>query len=155
MNCHHCSQEVKLWQTFCPYCGVRLLNKSFSTIAEAPVTVERQSRRQLLRKALQFVLLAITVIILASVLRLSPPQANPLTKEAVATVADASPSPIPTPEPVIIPPPAVPAPALSVQPAAKLQSIDLLVDVFGLPRTVSSSLPKTRNVTVEVKQNAF
>ena len=152
MNCHHCAQEVKLWQTFCPYCGARLQNNSFSTIAEAPVTVERQSRRQLLRKALQFVLLAITVIILASVLRLSPPQANPLPKEAAATAVAASPSPVPTPEPVIIAPPAVPAPAPSVKPAAKLQPIDLLADVFGL--TPKSSLPKTRQVTVERTKKA-
>lgn len=152
MNCHHCSHEVKLWQTFCPYCGARLQNKSFSTIAETPVTVEQQSRRQLLRKTLQFTLLAMAVIVLASVIRLSPPQANPLAKGDVTTTVTASPSPVPMPEPAIITLPPAHASTPQVKPEAKLQPIDLLADVFEIRRTAKSSLPKARNVIVESKK---
>lgn len=153
MNCHQCSQEIKLWQTFCSYCGTRLQKKSFSTIIEIPVPSEPRSRRQLLRKTLQFTILALAIIVLAGVIRLSPPQANPVIKEAAAP-ATASPSPVPTPELAAVTPPAVATPPSTpmTKSEAPLQPIDLLTDVFEFRATAKSSLPKPRQISAESKK---
>lgn len=156
MKCHHCSHEVKLWQTFCPFCGSRLQHKSFSTITEAPVTLEQQSRRQLLRKTLQLALLAITVIILASVIRISPPQANPLPPVNAASKA-ALPALVPKVEVAASPvvPAAMPAPVIppKVKAAAKLQPIDLMADVFEIRSAAKPATPKARPITVTAKKS--
>lgn len=152
MNCHHCTRDVKLWQTFCPYCGSRQLNKSFSTIAEEPIILEPQSSRQLLRKTMQFVLVALAVIVLASVFRLSPPQANPVVKEAAKPNAASSPASLPTPEPTLVAAPVVPVPKPTVQPEAKLPPIDLMADVFEIRGAAKVATPKLRNAAMAVRQ---
>jgi PEGA domain len=140
MKCHHCSHEVKLWQTFCPSCGSRQQGKSFSTIAEAPIPMEPQPRRQLLRKTLQLALLALAIIVLASVARFSPPQANPVVKD---TAALAAPTPPPAPLPVASPAPVVPLPAAPpVSAETKLSPINFLTDVMGLRPTANAAAPK-------------
>ncbi len=96
MKCQHCSREVKLWQSACPYCQNQTQPNSYSTIAEAPETLEQNSRRRLLQQVLQFSLVAVTFIALASLVRFNPPKANPLPPESLR--AAANPSPVPTPE---------------------------------------------------------
>ncbi len=156
MKCHHCTREVKLWQTFCPYCGSRLQQKSFSTITEAPVTLEQESRRKLLRKTVQFALLAVVVIVLASVIRLSPPQANPLPKAAANPTATVLPTSAPVPEvvetpvaPVVVSAPVRPPVAKS---ETKLKPIDFFADVLEMRGAAKSASPKVRNLPVDAKK---
>lgn len=141
MKCHHCSHEVKLWQTFCPSCGSRQQGKSFSTIAEAPIPMEPQPRRQLLRKTLQLALLALAIIVLASVTRFSLPQANPVVKDTAALAAPTpppAPPPIASPAPVVLPPAAPPP----VPAETKLMPINFLTEVMGLRPTAKGAAPK-------------
>lgn len=139
MKCHQCSHVVKIWQTFCPSCSIRLQSKSFSTINETPTPVEPSRQRRTLRKTLQFVLLALAVILLASAVRLGPPQANPVAKEAAKTVAVVTPTPAPTPEPEPSPIPTPPPPTVA---ETKLAPINLLTDVFGLGNTAPPATSK-------------
>jgi hypothetical protein len=153
MKCQHCSREVKLWQTSCPHCKGRLPNNSFSTMVEIPVTVEQQSRRRLLRQTLQFGLLALTIIILAGVVRLSPPQANPLSKDTLKVAAATTPGP--TPQPEVVATSVAPTPSADSAPKtteAKLQSIDLFADVLALSSSGKASIPKPRATSVEGKK---
>ncbi|MFN7928025.1 MAG: PEGA domain-containing protein [Blastocatellia bacterium] len=153
MKCHHCSREVKLWQTFCPACGNRLQGKSFSTIAEAPIVMEPQSRRQLLRKTLQFTLLALAVIVLASVIRLGPPRAHPVTKEVAKAVAPTS-QPAATPEPVASPPSAEAAPVAAPAPPPEVQlpPINFLTDVLELRSAAKTTSAKLVPVVAKTKK---
>ena len=98
MKCQHCSREIKLWQSTCPYCQNRTQSHSYSTITEATEAPEQKSRRHLLQQVLQFSLVAVTFIALASLVRFNPPKANPLPQESLRTPASTSPAPMATPE---------------------------------------------------------
>lgn len=144
MKCHQCSHVVKIWQTFCPSCGIRLQSKSFSTINETPIPAEPSRPQRTLRKTLQFALLALAVILLASAVRLGPPQANPLAKEVAKAVAVTTPTPAPTPESEPTP---VPTPTPPIIAETKLAPINLLTDVFGLGNTTKPATPKAVKTT--------
>ncbi len=98
MKCQHCAREIKLWQSACPYCQNRTQPNSYSTITEAPETREQNARRGLLQQVLQFSLVAVTFIALASFVRLNPPKANPLPPESLRASARSSPAPVAMPE---------------------------------------------------------
>ncbi len=98
MKCQNCSREIKLWQSACPYCQSRTQPNSYSTITEAPETLEQNSRRRLLQQVLQFSLVAVTFIGLASLIRFNPPKANSLPPESLRASASNSPAPVPVPE---------------------------------------------------------
>lgn len=108
MKCQHCLRAIKRWQPSCPYCRTRMKPNSYSTITEAKETLEQNSRRRLLQQVLQFALLAVALIALASLVRFNPPKANPLPQENLRTAANTAPSPIPTAAPQIEVPIAVP-----------------------------------------------
>lgn len=144
MKCHQCSHVVKIWQTFCPSCGIRLQSKSFSTINETPAPAEPSRQRRTLRKTLQFALLALAVILLASAVRLGPPQVNPVAKEAAKAVAVATPTPATTPTSEPSPVPTPPPPTVA---ETKLAPINLLTDVFGLGSTAKPAPPKAVKTT--------
>lgn len=93
MKCQHCSREIKLWQSACPYCRNRTPPNSYSTITETPEAPEQNSRRHLLQQVLQFSLVAVTFIALASLVRLNPPKAHPLPAESWRASVSSSPAP--------------------------------------------------------------
>jgi hypothetical protein len=142
MKCHYCSREVKLWQSYCPHCQGRLQKNAYSTIAETTETLEQHSRRRLVRQTLQFALLAVTLIALASVMRFSPPKASPLPNANLSVPANSVPSPAPTPEQVAqqeapSATPALPVSSATPTPVAKLA-----------PGAVVSDLPANTRVAV-------
>lgn len=98
MKCQNCSREIKLWQATCPYCRNRMPPKSYSTIAEVPETLEQHSRRRLLQRVLQFSLVAMMFIALASLIRFNPPKANPRPPENLRSAVESSPVAVPTAE---------------------------------------------------------
>lgn len=91
MKCQNCSREIKLWQATCPYCRNRMPPKSYSTITEAPETLEQHSRRRLLQRVLQFSLVAMMFIALASLIRFNPPKASPRPPENLRAAVESSP----------------------------------------------------------------
>ena len=132
MKCQHCSREIKLWQSACPYCQNRTQPNSYSTIVEAPEPPEQSSRRRLLQQVLQFSLVAVTFIALTSLVRLNPPKANPLPPESLRAAANPSSSPVPTPEllirneePNVVPIEVTPVPKSVPVRVAESQSISL------------------------------
>ncbi len=128
MKCQHCAREIKLWQSACPYCRNRTQPNSYSTIVEAAETPEQNSRRRLLQQVLQFLLVAVTFIALASLVRLNPPKANPLPQESLRASASSSPAPVPTPEwsaPVEVPVPPAPEPESTPVPVTASQPLSL------------------------------
>lgn len=132
MKCQHCAREIKLWQSACPYCQNRTQPNSYSTIVEAPESPEQSSRRRLLQQVLQFSLVAVTFIALASLVRLNPPKANPLPPESLRAAANLSPSPVPTPEllirneaPNVVPTEVTPVPKSAPVPVTESQPISL------------------------------
>ncbi|HEX4948457.1 MAG TPA: PEGA domain-containing protein [Blastocatellia bacterium] len=93
MKCQYCSRAIKFWQPACPACQKPLKPNSYSTIAEATQTLEQKSRRRLLQQVLQYTLLAVAFIALASIIRIDPPKANPLPQENLRAASST-----PTPE---------------------------------------------------------
>lgn len=102
MKCQKCSREIKLWQSACPYCQSRTQPNSYSIITELPETVEQNSRRRLLQRVLQFSLVALTFIALASLVRFNPPKASPLPPESLRAAASSSPSPVAAAAPELV-----------------------------------------------------
>jgi hypothetical protein len=132
MKCQNCSREIKLWQSACPYCQRRTQPNSYSVITEAPEASEQNSRRRLLQRVLQFSLVAVTFIALASLVRFNPPKANTPPPESLRGSASSSPAPVPVPElvasagsaaPVEVAP--EPAPAIEPQSISLFSAEDL------------------------------
>lgn len=128
MKCQNCSREIKLWQSACPYCQNRTQPKSYSTITEAAESPEHNSRRRLLQQVLQFSLVAVTFIALASLVRFNPPKANPLPQESLRAANGNSAAPAPAPElatPVEAPMPAPTELVPEAKPAPEPQTLSL------------------------------
>lgn len=145
MKCLQCLREIKVGQFSCPYCRQRVQSGSYSIITEASDTPEHRSRRRLLQQVLQFSLVAITFIALASLVRLDPPKANPLPPENLRATAISAPTPAPSSEflqPAEQPRSESLAPVLAPQatPVAEPQPISLLsVEDLRLARNGSSA----------------
>jgi hypothetical protein len=118
MKCQHCLRDVKPWQSHCSHCRSRLPKNAYSTIGETAETLEQHSRRRLLRQILQFALLAVLLLALATVLRFGPPKASPLPNAAQAS---SLPSPAPTPEQLAQQEPTSALPVSSPTPASSAQ----------------------------------
>lgn len=108
MKCQSCFREIKIGLSTCPYCQKRQPSRSYSTINDATQTLEQHSRRRLLQQVIQFSLVAVTFIVLASFIRFDPPKAN--TPEPVRSAEAASPTPLPAS-------PVIEAPVLESAPA--------------------------------------
>jgi PEGA domain len=159
MKCQNCSREIKLWQSACPYCQSRTQPNSYSTITEAPEVLEQKSRRRLLQQVLQFSLVAVTFIALASLIRFNPPKANTLPPESLRASASNSPTPTPTPElvapaerpsetPIVAPIEVAPAPAIEPQTISLFSAEDLRMAktrpapaAFARPTVTRTSTP--------------
>jgi hypothetical protein len=87
---------------------------------------------------LQLALLALAIIVLASVTRFSLPQANPVVKDTAALAAPTpppAPSPVASPAPVVLPPAA--SPPVPVE--SKRTTINFLTEVMGLRPTATAA----------------
>ncbi len=95
---------------------------SYSTITEAQETLEQNSRRRLLQQVLQFALLAIALIALASLVRFNPPKAQDNLRAATSVASTPAPTTasqldVPTAAPAEMAQAALaPAPAPTVEP---------------------------------------
>lgn len=129
MKCQSCYREIKIGLSVCPYCQKRQQPRSYSTINDATQSLEQHSRRRLLQQVLQFSLVAVTFIVLASFIRFDPPKANTL-PEPVRPAETASPTPLPAS-------PVIEAPAL--EPALSSVTVETLTarESVAKPQTIS------------------
>jgi len=150
MKCLQCLREIKVGQFSCPYCRQRVQSGSYSIITEASDAPEQRSRRRLLQQVLQFSLVAITFIALASLVRFEPPKANPLPPESLRTTAISAPTPAPSaevlrsalraesPAPVLA---SQSAPVVEPQPLSLLSAEDLRLTRKGASATTVLRVP--------------